>query len=1006
MVVATLVLVLWAAVAVIVHNERRMESAGQAVLLENVSRLVEEHAALTFATADQLTLHLKNEFEARPQAFDFKRALMGATLSAVPYSQISTADAKGNVDRSTLVLSAPVNVADREHFQVHAQRDTQQMHISKPLQGRVSKKWSIQCSRRLNNPDGSFAGIVVVSLDPAYFSAFYREIRLGQTGSVTLAGLDKIVRARQSGGSDQPAQDISKSDLWVQVAQRRSGAYQGVAAIDRVERIYHYRVLSRHPMVINVGVGTAEARAEMLTRHRRYFVAVAAMSLTLLLFAWNIVSAIARQRTLRNALARSEERYALAMQAAHDGMWDHDLETGVVRLYGQWRERLGYAENELGNSREAFWRQLHDEDRPRLHQALVAHLKRRAPFDLEVRLRTKSDGYRYAHLHGQAIWNVAGRAIRMAGVVSDVTERRAAQEALFEEKERAQVTLNSIGDAVITTDISGRVDYLNPVAQRMTGWTVAHAAGKRIDEVFHVIHAGTREPAPNPVELALRDDTTVTLVPDSVLVRRDGQLVAIEDSAAPIHDRDGNVIGAVLVFHDVTEARNTANRMSHLAQHDFLTGLPNRRLLDDRLAQAIASARRHRVQTALLFLDLDRFKPINDIHGHAVGDQVLQQIARRLKDAVRRNDTVCRQGGDEFVVLLSEVVSAESARQVAHNLLQQVSKPYEVDGQTLELSVSIGGSLYPDDGEDVETLTKHADIAMYHAKDAGRSNVQFFTQAMGQATRLRGEMENRLRHALSRNEMLLHYQPKKNLATGDITGLEALLRWQHPEQGLIAPDRFIPVAEETGLIAEIGLWALREACRQIRVWQDGGLKCPPVAVNVSARQFSNVEFPRSVLQALRDTGLGAELLELELTESVLMDDAATTIGMLQQFKAMGVRVTVDDFGTGYSSLSYLKRFALDTIKIDRSFVHDIPIDAEAAAIVAAVIGLAHSLKKKVVAEGVETPEQLAYLRVQGCDEVQGYCLCRPLPAADAEDFLRKANHLSTTQPSLVPYHRF
>ncbi len=705
------------------------------MLLENVSRLVEEHATLTFSAADELTLAVKKAFEARPAGFDLKRYLGSTVVDAGRYTQISTTDAKGDITDSNLASTPAVNVADREHFRMHATQDSGQLSISKPLQGRVSRKWSIQCSRRLNNPDGSFAGIIVVSIDPLYFSHFYRDTKLGEKGSITLVGLDKTVRARHSGLSNQPAQDISKSDLWRHVAVGRTGAFTAIAAIDGVERFYSYRSLRRYPMVVNVGISVAESQAAMVRRHHGYFIAISVLSLTLLLAVWSIATAMSRQRRLAGALKQSEERYALAMQAAHHGMWDHDLESGVVQLHGQWRQRLGYADGDLSNTQEALRGQLHEDDRPKLRHALIAHIKDRAPFDTEVRLRTKTGEYRHVHLHGQAQWNETGRAVRMAGVVSDVTERRAAQDALFEEKERAQVTLKSIGDAVITTDVAGRVEYLNPVAQRMTGWTAIEAAGKPLADVFRILDGQTHLPAPNPVETALHDNCPATLIADGLLVRRDGTDAFIEASAAPIHDREGNVLGAVLVFHDVTETRKLADTMKHLAQHDALTGLPNRRLLDDRLAQAITYAQRHAVRIALLFLDLDRFKPINDIHGHAVGDQVLQQVARRLQHAVRRSDTVCRQGGDEFIVLLSEVASADSARQVAENLLHEIEKPYEVAGQALELSVSIGGSLYPDDGGDVATLTQAADVAMYHAKAGGRNNVQFFTSAMEQARR-------------------------------------------------------------------------------------------------------------------------------------------------------------------------------------------------------------------------------------------------------------------------------
>jgi diguanylate cyclase (GGDEF)-like protein/PAS domain S-box-containing protein len=749
-------------------------------------------------------------------------------------------------------------------------------------------------------------------------------------------------------------------------------------------------------MVISVGLGADEALADSAARKTIYFLALGALSLTLLLLAGVISRSVKKQQALQGALKRSEERHALAMHAAHDGMWDHDMETGKLQFSSRWHAHLGYEPGELGDDRSAFWGRLHRADRARLRAALIAHIKRREPFNVEVRVRTKAGENRTMNVHGQAVWNEHGRATRMAGVLSDITERRAMQDALFEEKERAEVTLNSIADAVITTDTAGKISYMNPIAQRMTGWTPRDAAGKPLDEVFRLINASTREAAPNPVAAVFQSDAASEPMSDCVLLRRDETEVAIEVSAAPIHERTGKIVGAVLVFHDVTEARIMAAHMTHIAQHDFLTGLPNRLLLDDRLAQAIAHAKRNRTGAALLFMDLDRFKPINDAHGHAVGDAVLQQVAQRLRVVMRKSDTVCRQGGDEFIVLLAEIESADAAQQVAQKILDAVSQPYEVDGLSVSLSASIGCSTYPADGADVATLTRSADIAMYHAKESGRNNVQVFTTALGSSSAHRAELENRLRHAFANDELSLHYQPKMNLVSGEITGAEALLRWHHPEHGAIPPQQFIPVAEEAGLIGEIGTWVLQQACKQSRAWQLAGLPALPVAVNVAALQLHDPAFADIVQQTLHDTGLAAALLEL--TESVLMDDAGATINVLQRFRAMGVRISVDDFGTGYSSLSYLQRFPIDTIKIDRSFVSDISTKPDDAAIITAIISMARALDRNVIAEGVETTEQLEFLRALGCDEMQGFYLCAPVSAADFGHFLRKRK---ATRPEMA-----
>ena len=566
-----------------------------------------------------------------------------------------------------------------------------------------------------------------------------------------------------------------------------------------------------------------------------------------------------------------------------------------------------------------------------------------------------------------------------------VIGRKAAEEALFAERERAQVTLNSIGDAVLSTDIEGNVTYLNLVAEKMTGWSREEASGQPLAEVFQIIDAETREPARNPMELAVRQNKTVGLTANCILIARDGSESSIEDSAAPIHDRGGRVIGAVMVFHDVSQARAMVLKMSHLAQHDFLTNLPNRLLLKDRLTQAIALARHHGNQLAVLFLDLDRFKHINDSLGHAIGDQLLQSVAERLVACVRSSDTVSRQGGDEFVILLSKVEHGEDAARSAEKLLIELAAPYGIALHDLHVTVSIGIGIYPDDGQDAETLVRSADTAMYHAKENGRNNYQFFTQDMNIRAVERQSLEGGLRRALGRQEFVLHYQPKVNLETGAITGAEALIRWHHPDRGLVPPAQFVPIAEDCGLILPIGRWVLREACRQTRAWLDAGLRPGPVAVNISAVEFRAKDFLESVRAALEDTRLEPRYLEIELTESVLMQDAESTNSVLQALKAMGVRLTVDDFGTGYSSLSYLRRFPIDALKIDQSFVRDITSDPDDATIVSAVIGMGKSLKQQVIAEGVETREQLAFLQSQGCDEGQGYYFSQPVVT---EEFAR------------------
>jgi diguanylate cyclase (GGDEF)-like protein len=434
-------------------------------------------------------------------------------------------------------------------------------------------------------------------------------------------------------------------------------------------------------------------------------------------------------------------------------------------------------------------------------------------------------------------------------------------------------------------------------------------------------------------------------------------------------------------------ARAMDLQMAHSAQHDFLTGLPNRMLLNDRIGQAIASAPRHLNQVAVLFLDLDGFKHINDSLGHPIGDKLLQSIARRLVECVRASDTVSRQGGDEFVVLLSEADQWEDAAIVATRMLAAVAEPHSVAGHDLHITTSIGVSVFPGDGADAETLIKNADTAMYQAKENGHQSYKFFKPEMNVRAVERQSIEEGLRRALERQELSLHYQPKIDLATGSITGAEALIRWTHPVLGQVSPAQFIPVAEDCGLILPIGRWVLLEASRQAQAWLDAGLSLGTMAVNVSAKELREESFLAGLSAILQEIGLDPARLEVELTESVLMKHAESAASILQTLRARGVQVAIDDFGTGYSSLSYLRKFPIDSLKIDQSFISQITAEGDDESIVAAVISMARSLSLRVVAEGVETVEQAEFLRARGCDEAQGYYFSRPIPPQEFAELL-------------------
>jgi diguanylate cyclase (GGDEF)-like protein/PAS domain S-box-containing protein len=585
--------------------------------------------------------------------------------------------------------------------------------------------------------------------------------------------------------------------------------------------------------------------------------------------------------------------------------------------------------------------------------------------------------------------SVISRATALERINVEIADEVAARtRELAVEKDRALVTLESIGDGVITTDARGRVEYLNPVAERLTAYTPGDAAGRDAAEVFAIVHASTRQPADDSVIACLREARVVDVSEPVVLIGRTGAETAVALTVAPIHDRDGRVSGTVLVFRDVTQARAMAERMNHQATHDALTNLPNRILLMDRLEQALLRCPWHERLVAVIFLDLDHFKLVNDTLGHDVGDQLLRQVAERLTASVRQGDTVCRIGGDEFVVLLTDIAARADVLTLAEKIITRLDEPYRLGGQDYFCSASAGINIAQEEGMTPAVLLKNADVALYRAKDSGRSNYQFFSEDMNKHAIQALQTKTGLRHALDRNELVVHYQPQVDLRTGMIIGAEALVRWNHPTKGMIPPMEFIPVAEESGLIFPISEWVLAEACTQVKRWRDAGLPNLRMAVNLSGRQFRQIGLAEHIQRLLEKVGLAPEWLELELTESTLVKDAAAAIVVCKELKAIGVWFAIDDFGTGYSSLSYLKRFPVDTLKVDRSFIKELPGNDEDAAICTAIVAMAHSLNLSVMAEGVETTAQRDLLARKGFDAAQGYLFGRPVPGEDLTALLR------------------
>jgi diguanylate cyclase (GGDEF)-like protein/PAS domain S-box-containing protein len=557
-----------------------------------------------------------------------------------------------------------------------------------------------------------------------------------------------------------------------------------------------------------------------------------------------------------------------------------------------------------------------------------------------------------------------------------------ANRAIDAEKEMNRIIVHSSPLAIYTRDKNGLVTAWNQACERMFGWTDDEVIGKPLPTV----PAGKEDESEEFRRQILERDRTIQT--EVQRRRKDGSLVDLIVTMAALRNAAGDIEGYLAIAADITERKAAEKRVEFLAHHDVLTELPNRLLVQDRFRQAAAYADRESKKVALVFFDLDQFKAINDSLGHSIGDALLIEIASRLKSVVRSIDTISRQGGDEFLIVLSNLADADLIPAILAKYKNKLQEPFYIDGNELPISMSIGVAMYPDDGIDFDTLLKKADMAMYRAKDAGRNTYRFFDEQMNVEAMDHLLVRNGLRRALERGEFMLHYEPQISLATGKIVGTEALIRWQHPEQGLVHPAKFIHIAEESGLIVPIGEWVLNEACRQAMTWKTHGLENLTMAVNLSVMQFRRGDLEKTVIQALEESGMEPSCLELELTESVLIHDVENVLGSMQELKALGVKLSIDDFGTGYSSLSYLKRLDVDKLKIDRSFVHDLANDVDDRAIVNAIIQIARNLNLTTLAEGVESAEIYGILKEMGCEECQGFYFSKPMTAEEFMDYYR------------------
>ncbi|HCY63423.1 MAG TPA: hypothetical protein DHV59_11460 [Oxalobacteraceae bacterium] len=690
---------------------------------------------------------------------------------------------------------------------------------------------------------------------------------------------------------------------------------------------------------------------------------------------------IAKREEIQNALRAKEKQLEEAQRLSHMGSWEWDaihdhlsVSNEMLRIYGvptEKQQRLTY---------QQYLKFIPPEECPLVDEVVRTALSTRRPFSYEHHVVRPDGVRRYLHCSGAVETDETGKPVMLYGTAHDITEAKAMETSLRQAEELYRTLVEMSPDAIYLL-YQGKIIFSNSAGLRLAGATGSNRLQGK--DFIELVCPGDRKTVTEKLQQLTQAEQIVSV--EGRIEQDNGSTVDFELAATLFgtHDRQDTL----LVVRDISERKKVEQQIYHLAHHDPLTGLPNRLLFKERLEHAILQAHRTGHPLVVMFIDLDRFKVINDTAGHGAGDQVLIECAQRLRQCLRDSDTVARTGGDEFLVLIESATDPLHVPSVGQKLLAAMEHPFHVGGKEYSIGASIGISTYPADGLHVDTLIKNADIAMYRAKTEGRGRFRYYSASMTAQSLERYMMEVALRHALERGEMELYFQPKVSLRNGRTSGAEALIRWNHPKHGLLLPHRFISLAEDMGLIAEMGLWAIGETCRQCREWQQQGLPPVRIAVNLAYSQFADDGFCGKVHHFLLDAGVSPDSLELEITETMLMENAERLMSTLHQLKQLGVHLSVDDFGTGYSSLAYLKRLPVDSVKVDRSFIKDLPSDSEDVAITRAVLALVHSLKRSVVAEGVETREQLDFLVRNGCEEGQGFYFSKALPAAEFRRFL-------------------
>jgi diguanylate cyclase (GGDEF)-like protein/PAS domain S-box-containing protein len=984
------IVIIWGGIYLLASQEH--ESAYQDAVRQsgNIARVLEEYIRRIVQESDSTLLELRRDYQRDPQHFDLaawvarNKAHNGLTV------QFGIVNAAGYVIQSSFrSLAAPVYVGDRAPFTGPRNEKTDQLYISDPIVGHVTKRLTLQFVRRVVNPDGSFAGVVDSSLDVAELEKFFSSLDLGKSGVVSLVDTDGILLAR--GGQDPASRglagiSLTHSMLFSRLPHSPSGTYwnnwKSSARFDGVSRLMSYRKLAGMPLIAVVGLAETDIFRQADAILGKYILAGTGLTIIVLIVMFfgarqqaHILATAAELQRSKQSLEHSNHLFNTALKHMAHGLCMYDRDQRLVVCNERYGEMYGLTADQTkpGTTlRSILEARVHagkwPGNSPQYIETRLEEVKRGEPYYVENVLR---DGRIYAISH-QPMPDGGWVATHI-----DITEQRRAEQELDETQKFVVSIIENIPVSVVVKDAKTRKYLLvNRAFETMLGI----ARSEMLDRTSFDIHRPQDAKSIDDADTeSLQDSDHVSYKEIEVNTPMRGPRMQ-STRRIVIKNSRGEPKCIIAVIEDVTERKKAEQRIAFLAHHDALTGLANRAALIQKIEEAAARRRRLQEPFTVLLLDLDRFKQVNDTLGHPAGDALLIEVATRLKSLLRETDVLARLGGDEFAVIQAgESNQREAAKSLAERIIEILRQPFAIGGNiSIGTSIGIALAVEPDTGSD--DLLKMADLALYRAKSAGRNGYCFFDPEMSEVASARQEIESDLRRAVQQNEFELHYQPIVDSKTRRICSAEALVRWRHPTKGVIYPDLFIPLAEETGLITQIGDWVLRAACREAATWP----AAVKVAVNLSLVQFRKSDLPGAVTRVLADTGLPPERLELEITETALIESAAECLPALRQFKAMGITIVLDDFGTGYSSLSQLAMFPFDRIKIDKSFTQNLTKRSECAAIISATLTLAQSLDIATTAEGVETVDQYRLLRLAGVTSLQGYLFKRPGAASEID----------------------